>query len=184
MLGAAGDRRDREATGVSEQVEHALTTCVLLHPAAAITHVEEQAVVLLAAQIQLVAQVVLADGPFGRQLAEQCFGRRLRQIAMLQQKVLYLALPPDRGFGQRQQHPLQCFQLRRAGVPEQRHQQHTLQPVDGHLFQPRIAAAASVKQPARLIGCGGQGGEQVSFEDSEGSVGHGAGIILAAGRAF
>ncbi len=183
MLGAAGDRRDRETAGVGEQVEHALAARMLLYPAAPIAHVEEQPIVLLAPQIQLVVQAVLTDPPLRGHVAEQCLGRRLRQVAVLQQEVLNLPLLPCRGLSQRPQHPLQRLQLRRTGIAKQRHQQHTLQPVDSQLFQPRIAAAPPVKQPPCLLGRSGQGVEQVSFEDREGGGGHGVGI-LAAGRAF
>src|SRR3546814_1400220 len=97
VLGATGDRRDGKAAGVGEQVEHPLALRLFLHPTADITHVEKQAVVLLAPEIELVAQTVLDDQLLGGHIAQHRRGRCIRQIAMLQQQALCLALLPEIG---------------------------------------------------------------------------------------
>ncbi|MCY1185605.1 hypothetical protein D9M73_264000 [compost metagenome] len=85
MLGAAGDGGDGKAAGVGEQVQHPPALRLLPHPLAAVAHVEEQAAVLLAAQIQLEAQAVLADNALFDLRAEEELGGALQQVTVLQQ---------------------------------------------------------------------------------------------------
>ena len=184
-LGAAGDGRHREAAGVGEQVEHALAGRVVAHPAAAVAHVQEQPVVLLAAQVELVGQAVLVDRPAVQGLAEQEFGRAVGQVAQLQQQMTRAAVLPGRGFAHARQHGAQRLQFLRRRLAEQRHQQHAFQPVDGELLQPRPAAAAPMQQTAGFVRRRGQGVEQALLQRGEGVGGHRwhlrkkAGIVLA-----
>ncbi|MNY26696.1 hypothetical protein D3C86_1605570 [compost metagenome] len=174
LFGAAGQRRHREAAGVGEQVEHPLALRLLLYPAATVAHVEEQAVVLLPADIQLEAQAVLADQPFVDGLAAQELGAALRQVAVLQQQGVRLAGLPGRRLGQGQQHLLQGGQFGLARLAEQRHQQHALQPVRGDMLEPRPAPSAAMKQATGFVGQGTQGADQLLVQGGDGLWMHGS----------
>ncbi|CRR44372.1 hypothetical protein PAERUG_E15_London_28_01_14_09203 [Pseudomonas aeruginosa] len=181
LAGAAGNGRHREAAGVGEQVEHAAAGGLLLHPAAAQAHVEEQPGVLVAPQVEAEAQSVFHDVPGFQRLARKPFAGAVWAVAVLQDQVPALARSPGRRRGQLPQGPAQGLQFLRLRLLEQSHQQDALQPVRGQLFQVRPAAAATMEQTAGLRRRRGQRGEQVLEEGIEGFAIHG-GSALKKGR--
>ncbi|MCY1554674.1 hypothetical protein D9M68_912600 [compost metagenome] len=80
---------------------------------------------------------------------------------------------PGRRFAQRTEHGLQRSQFTGRGFPEQRHQQHALQPVGGQVLQPLPAPPAAMEQAAGFGGQGFQGGGQVLLQGGEGLWIHG-----------
>ncbi|MCY1303079.1 hypothetical protein D9M70_527690 [compost metagenome] len=168
LLGAAGDGGDGKTAGVGEQVQHPPALRLRPHPLAAVAHVEEQAAVLLAAQVQLEAQAVLADDALVDLFAEKELGGALQQIAVLQQQPLSPTIPPGRRVGERREHFLQCRQFALLRFAEQRHQHDALQPVDGDLLQPRPAPAAPMEQATYLVGRVAQGGAELLLQGGDG----------------
>ncbi|MCY1398789.1 hypothetical protein D9M71_138300 [compost metagenome] len=181
---AAFDGRHREATGVGEQVQHSLALCMGADPVAAIAHVEEQPGVLLATQVHPVLQATLGDGHFFDDFAQQPFGGALQQVAMLQQQRMGAGFCPLFRLSDCHQPLFQVLQLRRLRLLEQRHQHHALQPVHGHLLQPRPAAATAVEQATGFGGGGREGGQQVLVEGGEGFRVHRVGSVAWKGAAF
>jgi len=165
LLRPTGNRCHREAAGIGEQVEHPLVRRVLAYPAPAIAHIEEQAVVLFQAEVELVAQPVLVDDLVRAGLAQQPVARAVRQVTMLDQHRHVARRQPA-------QHVLQRRELPLGRLAEQPHQQHTLKPVHGDLLQSRPAAPATVEQPPGFTRRRVQGGAQVLMQGVDGS-GHG-----------
>ncbi|MNE82109.1 hypothetical protein D3C80_1788040 [compost metagenome] len=104
MLCAAFDGGHREAAGIGEEVEYPLAAGILADPVAAVAHVEEQAVVLLLAQVQLEAQAAFADHAFIHRLAPEQLDRAFQQVAMLQQQRASATALPRWRFREAQQH--------------------------------------------------------------------------------
>ncbi|MNT30822.1 hypothetical protein D3C72_1666340 [compost metagenome] len=71
---------------------------------------------------------------------------------------------PARRLGQVQQHVLKRRYLPLRWLAKQRHQQNTLQPVHGDLFQPWPAASTAMKQPAGFSRRRAQGLKQMLLE--------------------
>ncbi|MNR19835.1 hypothetical protein D3C85_1366480 [compost metagenome] len=132
---------------------------------------------MLATQVYPVLQATLGDGHFLDDVPEQPLSGALQQVAVLQQQRVSTGFCPLLRLGDRHQHLLQVFQLRGFRFLEQRHQHHALQPVHGHLLQPRPAAATAVEQAAGFDGGGRQGGQQVLVEGGEGFRVHRVGSV-------
>ncbi|MNE00337.1 hypothetical protein D3C80_927450 [compost metagenome] len=175
MLGATGDGGHREAAGVGEQIEHPLAPRMLPHPVAAVAHVEEQAVVLFLAQVELEAQSAFADHALVHRFAPDQLDGAFQQVTVLQQQALRLAATPGRRVCQGHEHGLQCGQFGFARFAEQGHQQYALEPVGGDLFEPRPALPAAMEQAADLVWRVVQGGGQLPFESGDGVEVHGGG---------
>ncbi|MNE26802.1 hypothetical protein D3C80_1201870 [compost metagenome] len=73
---------------------------MLPHPVAAVAHIEEQAVVLFLAQVELEAQSALADYALVHRFALEQLHRALQQVAVLQQQCPRPALAPHRRFAE------------------------------------------------------------------------------------
>jgi len=101
---------------------------------------------------------------------------------MLQQQRMGAGLGPLRRLSERHQHLLQVFQLRRFRLLEEGDQHHALQPVDGHLLQPRPATAAPVEQAAGFGRGSREGGQQMFIEDGKGFRVHRVGSATLRGR--
>ena len=172
-LGAPGDGRHGEAAGVGEQVQHPAPRRHLAHPAAAMAHVEEQADVLVAHQVQPVGQAVLVHGPGIHRLAPQALGLTAGSVAVLQQYTANASSRPGRRLGQRQQQRTQAFQRLGRRLTEQRHQHHALQPVHRDVLQPRPEPATAMEQAPGLGRRLGQGRDESVPEDVEGIGSHG-----------
>ena len=183
MLSATRDRSNGKAAGVGEKIEHALAGGLLLNPAPAVTHVEKQPVVLLDAQVKLVAQAVLADQPRLDRLAQQQLHVAIRQITVLQQQRVRPARLPGLTSRQDRKHLDQCIQFRCGRLAKQRDQHHPLQPVRRDVLKPGPAAPSSVKYPAGFIGHLGQGLAEVLLKGGKG-IGQHDQVISKKARAF
>ena len=126
-------------------------------------------------EVELVAQAVFADQAFVHHLAQQPFGGAFQQVAVLQQQAVGLTVLPVCRLSEGHQHLLEGRQLCIAWLPKQRDQQHTLQPIDRQVLQSRIAASATVEQPAGFRWGGVQGGQQVLVQRGDGCGVHGFG---------